>query len=543
MLNFLQCVAWGEVMSTEQVDSILVALPEWTEYNRKNGLDPLGMQNSSVNLYQKLLPGISNVTLRMRYYGLYAWLCRAYAKTDGSNDPERWKKFVRRAEALYALISYRAGNQGGVAGIQWAEKTYENAPDEDIDFATAADPDSESKYLKQAWGAYGAAYGSQLFAIGIFWESPDHILPVPSNTFGDRFARILEDELGEHASLFLELIARGSASKKQIDRLAPIVPSEIPIAGNERALYQDLLLTVQDRDGLNASSRRSTLLLVLKVSALLKCKPSSEQVRWVLYANQDQEGRGLELKDSALEEQRQRWWVYQVNELCHIALGTLLKFTLDTLGNHSTGLPIKQLISECVDQILEVAVPAPKSWVALLKSTVIATNSYDESSELSEFRFCTDIMRGVGRRNESSCSPEIAWKAVQLLAILHKRVRDEEYPVESELGGFDSEAFQTILTETRFFEEHAVIPFRDILGKIIELKIVRRHLWVAARKFRSGDYTFLIESDEGRLRLREKDGPAFTNPRLAPAITFLKDIHLIGDKGLTDYGEEAVIAS
>lgn len=31
-----------------------IAYPEWTEYKKKNGLDPLGMQNSSINLYQRL---------------------------------------------------------------------------------------------------------------------------------------------------------------------------------------------------------------------------------------------------------------------------------------------------------------------------------------------------------------------------------------------------------------------------------------------------------------------------------------------------------
>jgi hypothetical protein len=41
--------------------------PEWSDYRRKNGLDPLGMRNSSVSLYQTFLPGISNVTLRTRY--------------------------------------------------------------------------------------------------------------------------------------------------------------------------------------------------------------------------------------------------------------------------------------------------------------------------------------------------------------------------------------------------------------------------------------------------------------------------------------------
>lgn len=72
--------------------------PVWTEYRKKNGLDPLGMQNSSVSLYQTFLPGISNVTLRMRYYGLYAWLCRAYAQKIGDTNPESWKRCIRRAK-------------------------------------------------------------------------------------------------------------------------------------------------------------------------------------------------------------------------------------------------------------------------------------------------------------------------------------------------------------------------------------------------------------------------------------------------------------
>ena len=136
---------------------------------------------------------------------------------EDPDDPERWKRFVHRAEALYALISYRAGNEGGVAGIQWAEKEYKSTPGELIDFASAADPESEIKYLQQAWGAYGAAYGSQLFTIGIFWEVEGHMLPVPSETFGDRLAKIFEDELGELATLFAQIVARGSVTKEEID--------------------------------------------------------------------------------------------------------------------------------------------------------------------------------------------------------------------------------------------------------------------------------------------------------------------------------------
>lgn len=127
-----------------EADKPQIYYPAWTDYQKKDGLDPLGMQNSSVNLCQTFLPGISNVTLRMRYYGLYAWLCRTYAQTNGSDDPERWKRFVRRAEALCALVAYCAGGQGGVAGIQRAEKAYENTKGDVIDFAPAADPNSET---------------------------------------------------------------------------------------------------------------------------------------------------------------------------------------------------------------------------------------------------------------------------------------------------------------------------------------------------------------------------------------------------------------
>jgi len=101
-------------------ESETINFPEWTEYQKKNGLDLLGMQNSSVYLYQAFLPGISKVTLRMRYYGLYAWLCRKYAKKVGDTNPETWKRYIRRTEAFYTLIAYRHGGETGVAGIDWA---------------------------------------------------------------------------------------------------------------------------------------------------------------------------------------------------------------------------------------------------------------------------------------------------------------------------------------------------------------------------------------------------------------------------------------
>ncbi|MFD2427615.1 hypothetical protein ACFSUK_04290 [Sphingobium scionense] len=68
-------------------------------------------------------------------------------------------------------------------------------------------------------------------------------------------------------------------------------------------------------------------------------------------------------------------------------------------------------------------------------------------------------------------------------------------------------------------------------------RVVRRHSWVAMQKLRrQRDYTFLFEQRDGRLVFLSGYQPVATTPRLAPAIQFLEDIHLLDVEGLTPLG-------
>jgi hypothetical protein len=528
-------------MAIVEAETAEINLPEWTEYRKKNGLDPLGMQNSSISLYQTFLPGISNVTLRMRYYGFYAWLCKTYAQRIRSTNPEDWKRFVRRAEALYALIAYKRGGESGVAGIEWAQKTLDAKETDPIDFATAAEPGSKTYYLKQTWGIYGLAYRSQLFEIGILAVTPGHEIPLPSAEIGEPLADAFASAIGDLANPLFDVLHNGRVTRENLDRFAPLAPSEIGSESEEREAYQDVLLTPADAKDEVSLSRRRTILLILKVTELLGREPKPDEVRWILYAGRDQSDGELALGSADLEVQRRRWWVYQANDLCHIAHEALLKFTLDNLADAPTGRPLAQLIPDCVEILLASADEAPESWSAFLELLQPSDNPYSADSPNTKWSLASAIMKGAGRKDESVCPPDTAWKAVVLLATLHRRVRSDEAGIATELGQFDPDAFRSLLSETRFLERHLDDDFHDTLGRIIEERVVRRHLWVALRKFRhQGDYTFLLEMDEGRLRLREKDGPVYTNPRLGPAITFLKDIHLIGADGLTKRGSDIV---
>ena len=69
------------------------------------GLDHLGTQAPGIFLYGKLLPGITNVTNRARYYSFYPWFFWAYEKQYTSLNLDEIVKRYRSADCLFTLIA------------------------------------------------------------------------------------------------------------------------------------------------------------------------------------------------------------------------------------------------------------------------------------------------------------------------------------------------------------------------------------------------------------------------------------------------------
>lgn len=275
-----------------------IGYPEWTEYRKKNGLDPLGMQNTSVGLYQRLLPGISNVTLRIRYYGFYAWLSSIYAVRIRDTNPKTWQRFIRRAEALYALVSQRHGGEHGVAGILWAQRRLNGTPSFEISFADDAEPGSPTHYLKQPWGAYGAAYASQLFEVGIFSAAEGHQIPVPSLQIGEALARAFAGGFGVLGDRYIDAIEQGVVSLDDLDAFMPMTPSSLAPDAGERQIYEDLLFAEAGLERAEDLDRRKSLLLILKLAQQLGSAPDTMDVRWALYAGCLPDGTALAFRGS-----------------------------------------------------------------------------------------------------------------------------------------------------------------------------------------------------------------------------------------------------
>ena len=84
------------------------------------GLDHLGVQAPCIQIYSQLLPGITNVTDRARYYSLYPWLLARFEKA-GWRSEAQIQTMLRRAECLLTLIGLQHEHslQDGSKGASW----------------------------------------------------------------------------------------------------------------------------------------------------------------------------------------------------------------------------------------------------------------------------------------------------------------------------------------------------------------------------------------------------------------------------------------
>lgn len=497
----------------------MIAMPEWTEKIEKRGLDPLGLQNGGVQLYQQLVPGISNVTLRMRYYGLYCWASEAYAREIGSTDESEWRRWIRRLEALYALVAVTAGGETGVAGVEWADKRLALG-EAVIDFADAASNDADKiRYLTQRLGVFGGAYYSQMVEMGLFAVGQNHALPTRSDDLGLAAAKAFASAIGPKTEqLLVDSIRAGAVDHETLKHLSPIVPAAIGADSPECVGYEALLLASGNAANMGGRSRRDTLLLILRAASALDLKPAADAVRWHLFSPAN-------VQPAQLEPQRLRWEAYQTHDLFQIAAASLLRWAIDLIGEYAEGRSLPDLKAEIVARLAD----------SDPKRSEMAWNVFRDGLAASDEQIALWSRALISRRRTAE---DKAWEAISLVAALDARVR-----ARSDLNVEIARSFavegggRTIRTELRWYATGAERPVGALIADYVIERIVRRHSWVAMQKLRrQRDYTFLFEARDGRLVYRANYEPVATTPRLDPAIQFLVDVKLLGAAGITPLG-------
>lgn len=517
--------------------------PEWTELGQDVGLDPLGMQRPIEAIYQSLLPGISTITLRFRYYSFFVWMLEVYASDDRlrSTDPAKFRLFHRRCEILFALIAARGSSEPenerrapelGVAGIEWAQKQLavaSNDPSALIDFSLGADPETDpaQRYLRNKGGAFGGIYATQMFEMGLITlgdeRNPISVCTNRALPLAEAFA----EAIGELGSVFIRCVTAGTVSLADLDRMAPIKPSEIVTGSDEHRLLVQVLLGRAKPSTVMDQQRRSTALMLLQLIDATKEVPRAEAVKWEWF------GAGHHAAEPvpASEDVRSMWALYQACDLMRLAYENILDLALDILQEAELRrMPLNEVVAELVDL---VDAPEAITWQGYSSGLLEGLDPAMAAKQADE--------RMVKARASGDRATRIQ-SVVSLVAALTERAAAFGELLDSKLNAPDH--FQSLRTEVRFLQVRAQENARTVLSALVRERVLKRHLWVASRKFRNQKaYTFLIEPEEGLLRYRDRFQVSPSSPRLDQAMRFLRDVKLIDGAGLTDFGRAELDAA
>lgn len=521
---------------------------------RKSGLDHLSAQAPCIGVYAQLMPGITNVTDRARYYSLYPWLLWSFDKRFPKADAEEFEQIFRRADCLLTLIAERHARvtdqdaeRHGASMV--GRNTLVNVVSQletggSIRLSTyATREENGNRYFKNRLGGLGQYYAGTLLDLGILApREGDWIFY--SRGHGEKLAEAVDATVSSDA--FFALVKKDKITANDLDELSVFCPCSLDKSHEERDFLLDLFFDRTGKYGPTGQQRSKSLALLLHLADRLSAGGDQDldinTFRAAVYTG-FLPGQKSWKVPASLSETRQGWLLYQRNELLSVAVQGVFAVTLDLLQKAG----IHPLNSTMCSRWLcgtDKASRVLKSYRKLTFGQIISQHrkklppQSDWSDDKHELRLARAILDGyylVDREPHIKDHVEMLQKSFQLLVSLVARDEEAQAP------------YRKLAFQAGFLEDHpinldtlrywAANEWQDLTAsELLEWLCVHwgidAHLRVALRKLRSDPRpTFQVQPTETGLEVIGVPPPVKTNPRFAQAVQILIDLGTLRRRG------------
>ena len=307
------------------------------------GLDHIGTQGPCILIYSQLLPGITNVTDRARYYSFYPWLIRSYAERDSHR--ENFNAFLeayRKADCLFTMIAERhaqvMGDDAARHGPAMVGRDTLNdavrliGEGKSVRLSTyATREDSDKRYFANKLGGLGQYYAGTLTQLDILavvdkpWLSYTH-------ERGGPIAQAFD--MGVDGRSFWQAVDADTVSARTLDALQDFCPCCLPNRQGERDALLDILFDRKSEFEAEGVQRRKSLALLLHLAGALQAVELSAvdepTFRAAVYTETLADGTTW-CPPASLAHTRSAWAYYVRNDLMSIAMQKAFAISL-TLG-------------------------------------------------------------------------------------------------------------------------------------------------------------------------------------------------------------------
>ena len=524
-----------------------------------SGLDHLGTQSPCTLIYAQLLPGITNVTDRARYYSLYPWIVRSLDLRYKGDSLDLYVDFYRRADCLLTLISERHARQlkdehhgqsmiGRLRLVPALTRLEGGEPLRLSTYATRSD-DSKDRYFQNRLGGLGQYYMGQLAELRILDTSRGPWVTYTPDG-GTSLAKTLDELPG--AEKFWQTVVDDLVTVQDLDDLVPFCICGASHHEKEHRQLMDLFFVrtafYEERTALGDYDpvfRRDSLRLLLHLAgALSKETPiriSEDSFRAAVYSGTLFEDRPWQLPDD-LVKIRILWSIYERNDqlsmacLCVFssALHALevegrLRQSFRTVEAFAAYLSRQRVLSQSITELFSLGIgPAlgPDATFSDLVEYVRKTHPPVErwQEENHEINLAAAL---ASNPPTAETYPQTLVSALRLLALLVSH--ESSFP-----AGYGDLLLRT--SDLENYPIHLVSFVKRVerwrslcLTEVIEDLIIwclNTHLSVALRKLRqTRQCSFHLQpSEQGLETLGTIPHPVSTLPRIWQALQILTDL-------------------
>ncbi len=509
-----------------------------------SGLDHLAVQAPCISIYGRLLPGITNVTDRARYYSFYPWLIWSFDQQGFTKFGDEFKERFRRADCLFSLIAerhaYHAGGEyedhaGAMVGsntlapVAKALSGSSKLKLSDYSLREGA----KARYFKNPLGGLGQYYLGVLRELGI----------VDGDTAaGVKYTRQIGQVIAERmdagfdSELFLSAVEADEISTGQLDALSTLCPCQLHNNPGEKEILTELFFARNLFHDIEALPRRRTLQSILQLATLLAYEDtdvSEATFRACAYSGGLPSGRHWETPRSLIQN-RAKWSIYARNELLSVAIQGLFFALLDAYEE-------SRFRFDASAQLVEWFVHEPETLSALEE---IGTDSHFSQLMSSaatnlppltqwkdpshEVQFAEQIVK-LSRQDKSADNRRLIIVAALRVVIALAQRPSGEHNAYGDLV-FEDGYFRYYPINLRSFSYHtkntwSSLETRDYLRWLLLHWGIDTHLRVALRKLRGqSQSTFRIRPADNGLEVIGIPQAVHTRPRFNQAVRVLKDI-------------------
>lgn len=505
------------------------------------GRDPLGIQNSSISVYSTLLPGMTNLTLRLRYYGFYLWLLDQYhflpTHSVFKQDYIGQYNFIRRAELIlsYMMVN-KFPTEQSVIGSDFASKFITLPPGQPYyDIALGADKFKDTKKGSVYWdfksGALGQYYVGSLMNLGLVSEAAGYFKRTDKGiVVAEAYGKSISDAT---KTLLLKCINTGKLHTADIDNLLDISLNKNITGSDEEKTYLQMLLendgsTLRNTSGTIPQQRKETLQLFLEYLQEFEEPNAWQNFPLALYSS-------FLIREGQFEKQAELgWYYYYLNELVHYCMEAVFWGMLSEMDKETHS------ITNFINFISDAVVANEKEdFINIDTLSLQEVLQETKNSKIKTIEYRDDINNNVKNR-------ETKEGIANGLFFLLKLYNDNEPYFETlqqyagQYGLYDKNG-NALDVFKNHIQNNLQKTFPDFIKNVVRT-IINEHTAIAYRKMGNGEKNllkFLLE--DNHLIHIETMSPNFTSPRLRTLFNFCIDLGLITKEGkVTDSGLQLI---